>query len=146
MNSTTMDEEKTGTTRKRTRARELALKALYMADLRPDLKADDLNAFIKTRTEEDEVRSFAMRLIEDVVKTKADLDAVIQSIAVNWEIKRMPAIDRNVLRIAACEILYMEDIPRKVSINEAIDIAKKYSTAESGSFVNGILDKINPPE
>ena len=81
-----------------------------------------------------------------ILEHRSGLDKTIQGIAANWEIARMPIIDRNILRLAAYEILHCEDIPRKVAINEAIDLAKKYSTKESGAFVNGILDKVVAPD
>jgi transcription antitermination factor NusB len=74
------------------------------------------------------------------------IDKVISDYATNWELKRMAVTDRNILRFATYELLFMKDIPPKVSINEAIDIAKKYGDRDSGKFVNGILDKINKTE
>jgi transcription antitermination protein NusB len=140
-----MEKGKTDKTRRRTRARELALEAVYMADQRPELTAAELKRHVDASDQEDEVRHYAWRLVDGVAREKKNLDAAIQKIAINWEISRMPIVDRNVLRMASYEILYCADIPRKVAINEAIDLAKKYSTAESGAFVNGILDKITPP-
>lgn len=139
-----MEKEKTDKTRRRTRARELALEAAYMADQRPDMTAAELKLYIDKSEQEDEVRHYAWRLVDGIIREKKNLDAAIQKIALNWDISRMPIIDRNILRMASFEIICCADIPRKVAINEAIDIAKKYSTADSGAFVNGILDKITP--
>ena len=87
-------------------------------------------------------REFADRLIRGVVENRAELDRRIMQFAQNWDLKRMAVVDRNVLRLAIYEMVFREDIPPVVSINEAVDIAKKFSTEDSGKFVNGILDKI----
>jgi N utilization substance protein B len=92
--------------------------------------------------EETAVRLFADPLIRGVVERRAEIDAHIQRIARNWDIHRMAVVDRNILRLAIYEMMFREDIPPVVSINEAIDIAKRYSTEDSGKFVNGILDKV----
>jgi transcription antitermination protein NusB len=93
-------------------------------------------------TEELAVRTFAEPLIRGTIERGADLDAQIKKYAKNWDLHRMAVVDRNVLRLAIYEMLYREDIPPVVSINEAVDIAKRFSTEESGKFVNGILDKV----
>ena len=85
---------------------------------------------------------FYMKLIKGVIENKARIDELIEKFSSNWKISRMGCVDRNILRIAAYEILYCHDIPPKVSINEAVDIGKLYGTEESGSFINGILDGI----
>ncbi len=92
--------------------------------------------------EEMSVRSFADQLIRGVLQHKKECDDVIKKHLKNWDFDRVALIDRNILRLAAYEMLFREDIPPVVSINEAVDIAKKYSTEDSGKFVNGILDKI----
>ncbi len=88
------------------------------------------------------VRLFADPLIRGVVENVATLDQQIQKFAKNWELPRIAVVDRNILRLAIYEMLFRDDIPPIVSINEAVDIAKKFSTDDSGKFVNGILDKI----
>ena len=93
-------------------------------------------------TEEAAIQLFAEPLIRGVLEHREKIDAEIQKHAKNWSLARMAAVDRNVLRLAAFEMLYRDDIPPIVSINEAVDIAKKFSTPDSGKFVNGILDKI----
>jgi len=93
-------------------------------------------------TEELAVRAFAEPLIRGVLEHQAELDAEIIRHARNWELHRMAVVDRNILRLAIYEMRYREDIPPVVSINEAVDIAKKYSTQDSGKFVNGLLDKV----
>ena len=87
-------------------------------------------------------RLFADRLIRGVLENRPTLDKSIQEHAENWDLNRMAVVDRNILRLAVYEMLYRDDIPPIVSINEAVDVAKKYSTEDSGKFVNGILDKI----
>ena len=87
-------------------------------------------------------REFARRLADGVIARQIEIDSLIQKYAENWEISRMAAIDRGILRMAAYEILHENDTPINVIINEALEIAKKYSTGESSKFVNGILDKI----
>ena len=92
-------------------------------------------------SEETAVRFFAEPLIRGTLEHRDKLDAQIKKYAVNWELHRMAVVDRNILRLAIYEMLYRDDIPPVVSINEAFDIAKKFSTQDSGKFVNGILDK-----
>ena len=87
-------------------------------------------------------RNFADKLISGVLEHRADLDKRIQEQAQNWDLRRMAVVDRNILRLAIYEMLHRDDIPPVVSINEAVDIAKKFSTQDSGKFVNGILDKV----
>ena len=92
--------------------------------------------------EEAAVRLFAEPLIRGALDHRDEADALIKKHAQNWDLHRMAAVDRNVLRLAIYEMLYRDDIPPVVSINEAVDIAKKFSTQDSGKFVNGILDKV----
>ena len=93
-------------------------------------------------TEELATRLFADKLIRGVVENRPELDARIKQHAENWDLHRMAVVDRNILRLAIYEMLHRDDIPPVVSINEAVDIAKKFSTQDSGKFVNGILDKV----
>lgn len=92
--------------------------------------------------EEASVRLFAEPLIRGVIEHREALDAKIRQYAKNWDLQRMAVVDRNVMRLAIYEMEHRDDIPPVVSINEAVDIAKKFSTPESGKFVNGILDKV----
>ena len=128
-------------------ARECALKMLYTMDITKDAAEDCIDAFWRNNEDvEGESREFANSLVLGVSRNRTMIDKVISDYATNWELKRMAVIDRNVLRFATYELLFMKDIPPKVSINEAIDIAKKYGDKDSGKFVNGILDKINKTE
>ncbi len=128
--------------RKRTRARELALQFLYQWDQRGGEALENLPSFIANGDPDPSVKRYARTLIQGVIDNVAAIDAKIIEVAENWDISRMAFVDRNVLRLATYELLYLPDIPPKVAINEAIDLAKKFSTADSGAFVNGILDKI----
>lgn len=87
-------------------------------------------------------QKFSERMIRDVLVHRDELDERIKKHVQNWDIHRIAAVDRNILRLALYELLYREDIPPVVSINEAVDIAKKFSTEESGKFVNGVLDRV----
>jgi N utilization substance protein B len=129
--------------RSRRRGRELALKLLYGFDLLPrDIDATLREFWALTRYPK-EVRTFAEHLVRGTLTHKAEIDAFIATNAINWTIERMAVIDRNILRYAVYELLYEEVIPPKVTINEALDIAKKYSTPKSSAFINGILDHIH---
>ena len=128
--------------RRRTRARELALQALYLLDQRGVEVADEIDNFIARGDPEPDVRDYATEVVVGVSRQREQIDRQIAQAAENWDLHRMAVVDRNVLRLACFEILFLDDIPAKVSINEAVDLAKKFSTEESGSFVNGILDKI----
>ncbi|HBP23824.1 MAG TPA: transcription antitermination factor NusB, partial [Planctomycetes bacterium] len=89
-----------------------------------------------------DARRFSRDLVNGVRDQRAALDAELSAVAINWRVERMATIDRNILRIGAYELLFRDDVPAAVSINEAVTLAKKYSSKESGGFVNGILDKI----
>lgn len=128
--------------RKRTQARELALQLLYQLDLRGDEILDEVNEALAPAAGDPEMLDFARELVHGVRAKRPEIDRQIEEVAKNWQLKRMAAIDRNILRLATYELLYREDIPPLVTINEAIDIAKKFSTKNSGPFVNGILDNI----
>jgi len=128
--------------KRRSRARELALQALYQVDLTRDDDRSSIDAFLDDQEAEEEPREFARTLVHGTLEHQEEIDATISEVAQNWALSRMAVIDRNVLRLAAHELLHREDIPPKVSINEAIEIGKRFSTTNSGAFINGILDKI----
>ena len=128
--------------RKRTQARELALQLMYQIDLRGDEILDEVNQALEAPAGDREMLDFARELIHGCRAKQPEIDRQIEEVAKNWQLKRMAAIDRNILRLATYELLFREDIPPLVTINEAIDIAKKFSTKNSGPFVNGILDNI----
>lgn len=128
---------------KRRKAREYALQMLFQIDFRGGHIDDkDLETFWSDKEENKEVRKFASELVNGTVNKLKEVDSIIGKAAENWALHRMSAVDRNILRFAAYEILYRKDIPSAVTINEAIEIAKKFSSAESASFINGVLDRL----
>ncbi len=127
--------------RVQTLARELALKALYQHDLLGGRSPEELRAFC-TQNGGPEVAEPAIELVEGCIGHGEKLDEVIRRTAENWELKRMATSDRNILRLGVFELLFRQQTPPKVAINEAIELAKKYSTANSPPFINGVLDRI----
>lgn len=134
--------------RKRTQARECALQILYQYEMNPEPIEEILKKFWAEQDEtfSEDARGFAEKLVLGTVKYQTEIDKVLEKYADNWELSRMAMIDRNIMRFAAFELLYLADVPPKVTINEAVNLAKKFSQEESGKFVNGILDKINHTE
>jgi N utilization substance protein B len=129
----------------RRRSREIAMQALFYIDMNDlgEITAEvKLDLFCQNFSPSKKVYSFFRTLVEGVIGSKHDIDSIIERFSDNWKISRMSCVDRNILRIAVYEFINCEDIPPKVSINEAIDIGKKYGTDESGAFINGILDSI----
>jgi N utilization substance protein B len=123
--------------------REWALQIIFGLDLntREDLDAV-MNDFFDVHAESDpRTRTFVEGIVNGVVEHRLDIDARIEQYAEHWKIRRMGVVDRNVLRIALYELMFCEDVPAAVILNEAIDIAKYFSSMESGKFVNGILDR-----
>jgi transcription antitermination factor NusB len=132
--------------RKRTKARELALQLLYQADVTHTQAGELIDGFFGMEAngqEESSVKEFAVDLVRNVCEKIGFLDGQIEKFATNWQLDRMATVDRNILRMASFELLFRSDIPPKVAINEAVELAKKYGDLESGKFVNGVLDKIN---
>lgn len=121
------------------------MQLLYQSDVSGVSTADLAQDFFELHAAEEEasVKTFAVQLVRDISAKLEELDGKISEYATNWQIERMATVDRNVLRLAAFELLYRPDIPPKVAINEAVELAKKFGDLESGKFVNGILDKIN---
>ena len=103
---------------------------------------EDLPAFLESTTKDREVMEFALRLVIGTKELRPEIDETLTKVARNWKLRRMATLDRNILRMAIFELLYCDDIPPKVSINEAIDLGKKFSTANSGAFINGIVDRV----
>ena len=125
----------------RRKAREFALQMLYQFDVSNDFE-HLITEFWSNKDVPDDVKEFADNIVEGVVKNLHSIDNMLIQSAANWSIDRMALVDRNIMRIAAYELLFIKDIPVKVTINEAIEIAKRFGGEESSSFVNGILDKI----
>ena len=131
--------------RKRTRSREMALQALYQLDLVQSKISEALESTREERQAEaagPEVKKYAEVLVRGVSDKITDLDQVIEQFAEHWKINRMACVDRNILRLSAYEIIYVDDVPPKVAMNEAIELAKKFGDSDSPKFVNGILDKV----
>lgn len=122
------------------RARILALQFLYQIDIRGDDVLPVMGEFLSS--EPGESAGYARSLINGCVEKREELDAEIARWSENWDIKRMATVDRNVLRIACYELLFVDDIPPKVAMDEAIELAKEFGDADSPSFVNGIVDSI----
>ena len=129
----------------RRKAREYALQILFQREfagtVRDVLPPDDFWSD-KDRGERDVLKGFAEELVRGTIENIGEIDRAIQEAAEHWDVKRMAAVDRNILRFAVYEILYRKDIPSAVTMNEALEIAKKYSSLESAPFINGLLDKI----
>lgn len=128
--------------RQRRKSRELALQVLYQWDITGQDATKTLPQFqqhFSTGPERDE---FAERIVTGVLNHCEEIDRLIEMYSENWRLNRMMVIDRNLLRIATFELLYCEEIPPKVTLNEAIDLGKRFGSEESGSFINGILDRI----
>ena len=127
---------------KRRDGREAAIQFLFARDLQGESKPEDADVFWTLHSAKTSTRAYAESLIKGVIEHQSEIDAHIMIIVANFRIERLAAVDRNVLRLASYELLYCPDVPAPVILNEAIDIAKALSAGESGSFVNGVLDKL----
>jgi len=125
----------------RHQARERALQILFQYDIhgKPGLWLD---LFWKENEAPDEVKVFAERLVAGVLEKKKELDALIGKYATNWKVSRMPIVDRNILRAGVYELFWMDDVPAKVTVNEAIELARSFGDDDASKFVNGILDQV----
>ena len=122
--------------------RELALKALYQIDLRGESSNEDLALFFEAFPSDDRIRLFALQLVDGVRRDTALLDKHLAAALEHWSIGRLSRVDHNILRLALYELIRMNDIPARVTIDEAIELAKTYGDNESGRFVNGVLDEL----
>jgi transcription antitermination protein NusB len=127
---------------RRRQARELALQALYFLEEQRGDPEQALALFCTNFMPPRKSRAFFLELVRGVQQTRVEIDRLVESYSDHWKVFRMPRVDRNVIRVAVYEMLWLEDIPAKVSINEAIDIGKRFGTDDSGAFINGILDRI----
>lgn len=127
----------------RRRAREYVLKLLFQFEFTGS-RVDRFNPrdFWPGEKDDEGLRLFAGEIFTGTLEHLQEIDGAIQSAAQNWDLRRMAAVDRNILRFAAFEILYRRDIPPAVTINESLEVAKKYSSEDAASFINGILDRI----
>jgi N utilization substance protein B len=126
----------------RRQARELAMQALFYMDMQGDVSAEMLECYCDNFQPPKKARPFFVTLVNGVIDRKVELDVIIERFSKNWKISRMSGVDRNVMRVAVYELICCDDIPPKVTINEAVDIGKKFGTEESGAFINGIMDSI----
>ena len=127
---------------KRRKSREIAVQMLYQIEIMEQTTETGVRLYLENFPVKDNVVEYAVELVNGVYEHLKDIDAEMGKFSQHWKIERMTSIDRNILRLAAYEILYEEDIPKKVCINEALEISKKFSSADSSSFINGILDAI----
>ena len=125
----------------RSRAREVAFQVLYQDDLNPRNNPADSDQLISQRLRKDELAAFARELVAGVRRNREEIDVLLEESAANWSLKRMAVTDRNVLRLGAYELLH-GDTPDRVAIDEAVELAKRFGSAQSSQFVNGILDKV----
>jgi N utilization substance protein B len=130
---------------RRFRAREVALQLLFQSDLNPRIARDVVEQFIRERLREPDLASYCQALYDSIQAHRGDIDERLIEAAENWRLPRMAAVDRNVLRLGACELLYGH-VPATAAINEAVELARRFGGKDSPAFVNGILDRIaNPP-
>jgi len=135
--------------RKRSHSREYAVQLLYQVEITADLTDEQVLDFWRQLDDsresgpiDPEVKKFARDLVDLVRVNRAEIDKMIESCAEHWDMKRMAVVDRNILRLGVAEIVHSGDVPAKVAINEAIELAKKFGDSESSRFVNGVLDQI----
>ena len=129
--------------RKRTKAREAILTILYQLDVTNDPIDELINKYVESQgITDEEIQVYIKRVVDGTVERLSEIDPLISKYADNWELDRMAVLDRNILRYSVYELMYMDDIPPKVTINESVNIAKKFSLDDSGKFVNGVLDKV----
>ena len=128
--------------RLRSKAREVALHLLYQIEISKRDYQETFRSYLENNPQPQEVIDFSLALLEGVTKNLKYIDSIIKKHVKNWEIDRMAVLDRNILRLGCFELLFLEEVPPKVAINEAIELAKRFSDVDSPRFVNGILDKI----
>ena len=127
---------------KRRTARELALKFLYQTEFNPESPDSELSPFCERANVSEEVQNFTQALIKKLLLHEKEVDELLKKFSAHWTPDRMAVIDKNIIRLGICELLFDSTTPPKVVINEAVEIAKRFGTEESPGFINGILDKI----
>jgi transcription antitermination factor NusB len=127
---------------RRHQARELAIKVLFHLEFSPGDPSESFDLVCQSFGPSLAIMPFSRQLVLGVWENKEDLDGLISSASKHWRLERMPYVDRNVLRVALFEVLFLKDIPPKVSIDEAVELGKRYGSEESGAFINGVLDSI----
>src|SRR5580658_3878074 len=127
---------------RRSRGREVALQLLFQREHNPKMDRAALERFTQERIKEEPIRKFCLFLYDGVVSKLAEIDPKLSASAENWRLARMPTVDRNILRLGAFELLFMQDTPAAVAFDEAIELARRYGTADSSAFINGVLDRL----
>ena len=127
---------------KRRRARELAVQVLFHLEFSPDDPTEVFDLICENFQYPESIRDFSRRLVLGVCEKKEHLDKVISQASSNWRIERMTRLDRSILRLAAFEMMFVPDIPARVSLDEAVEIGKKFGSEDSGRYINGVLDNI----
>jgi N utilization substance protein B len=127
---------------RRSRAREVALQLLFQRDHNPGVTQSAVEQFVQDRLREPGLRQFCLALYAGIVLHLEDIDKRLAAAAENWRVIRMATVDRNVLRLGAYELLFTKDTPAAVAFDEAIELARRYGSADSSSFVNGVLDRL----
>lgn len=125
----------------RRKSRELAAQALFYMDMRKNMSEEAIKLFADHFIDSG-LHPFFEEIVRGVINMRSEIDFIIKRFSSKWKLSRMSCVDRNIIRLAVYEMLYCDDVPSKVSINEAIDIGKKFGTEDSGAFINGILDSI----
>ena len=126
----------------RRKAREYALQILYQLEMAQEEPKKIYDNFWQSQSTTQDVIDFATQIVDGTFRNLKEIDALIEKHATHWKLSRMNSVDRNILRLSVYELLYCHDIPTSVTINEAIEIAKKFGTEDSSSFINGILDHL----
>jgi N utilization substance protein B len=126
----------------RRKARELAIQILYQMEMKGSEPKEVLDIFWRSNDTPQDVRDFTVSLVDGTFRNRKEIDQLIEKHSLHWKLLRMALVDRNVLRLGAYELLYLHDIPTSVILNEAIEVAKKFGTEDSSSFINGILDNV----
>jgi N utilization substance protein B len=127
---------------RRSRAREVALQLLFMRDQNPTVDRAALERFVRDRLRDPALEPFCLGLYDGTVGRQAEIDQRLAEAAENWRLPRMAAVDRNVLRLGAFELLFTPETPAAVAFDEAIELARRYGSADSPAFVNGVLDRL----
>ena len=128
---------------RRSRAREVALQLLFQRDHNPAVDRATVEQFVGSRLRDSQLQSFCLALYDGVVAHLGDIDRGLSASAENWRLPRMAAVDRNVLRLGAYELLFTPETPARVTIDQAIELARRYGSADSPGFVNGVLDRLH---
>lgn len=131
---------------RRSRAREVALQLLFQFDFNPTVPARAVRAFVRDRLKDADSEAFALALFDGARDKRPEIDQRLTEVAENWRLPRMAAVDRNVLRLGAYELLFDPHTPAAVVLNEAIELARRFGAADSPAFVNGILDRVKPAD